>query len=54
MARYQPLASGSHSKAKPGGRPKVTSYTGKDGITHVIMRNGDHYAGRNGNYTKVR
>jgi hypothetical protein len=31
----------------------MTIYTSKNGITHVIMRNGDHYAGRNGNYAKV-
>ena len=31
----------------------MTVYTGSDGITHVRFADGTHYAGRNGNYTKV-
>jgi hypothetical protein len=32
----------------------MVCYTSKDGLTHVILRNGDHYTGRNGLFTKVR
>lgn len=32
----------------------MTTYTGQDGNTHVIMRNGDHYVMRGAHYVKVR
>lgn len=39
--------------AEKGRQPRMTVYTGSDGITHVRFADGTHYAGRNGNYTKV-
>ena len=32
----------------------MVSYVSKDGNTHVIMRNGDHYVARNGHFVKIR
>lgn len=31
----------------------MTTYLDKDGNTHVIMRNGDHYVGRGSNIVKL-
>lgn len=31
----------------------MTTWTDKAGKLHVVMRNGDHYVSRNGNYAKV-